>query len=908
MPKSSFFSRLGEWASTHAGFVVCLFVVVFGLAFYYVQELPIRTAYLDLLPAGDPIVEKYESVQAELRGLDVAAILLRLRNPPEDLDDRARLLFLAADRIIAELDPNIIARASYFLPTETKLPPELLVFRTLYPKERERLAEIAALLLSRIEKLAEQKPFSIPEKIPDDPAELDRVLAQVIETGRHLLSLFGEIPEIQALLSEASELIERAQSRALPEDKGQPILSLDHTQLVIQVRPTQPVYASQAFNRAVRDELRRAVRAADLGSLGIEAGLTGGYVISTEVEDVIWRDMAVVTLASSALVFLLTLLVLGSPILVVLALIPVAVSAVFTAAWAKFSVHGFNLLTTFLPALVLGLGIDFSLHLFSRFSEARRDGLGLREAIQLAVRTKGPASFVAGLTTAAVFFCLLLSRSRALWELGAVMSLGVMVSFFTVFVFGPALAVLVGKVFPNLRGRPILSRARLYPPYRHLLLLRKGVILSGLIVIAMALAEALNVEFKFASGELAPATAGQAVLQEIVRNFGGEIWLGDTFRVFVPTARELGALSEKLKENPLVHSVVSARALLPAELLGEAARLQHLPIPAAKAVLSSLAEILERWPGLGQNLEDTAAVFSVLELQALISGEVRKAQVFSRRAGDLFSLAEEVKAFDPNPLQAALAAMAESLRTLEAFAKNLQALPEEAELIDQILAVLPVEIRSQYRISRGYIIELRVRPELYQGRNLQRFLDWLEDLGVDYVGSPEIKLALEHHMRRDFFLTSGVAFLLIFLVVLVDFRRPGKALFSVVPLAMGYTCMLGGMAALGLRFNFTNIVISPLLIGYGVNGAVHFLHRYGEENRSREAVVWAAAATAGPTLGSYFTTMASFGALLAAQTPGLRYLGASALLGLGFTVLWTILFLPAVAAELRKAERGTKVL
>ncbi len=910
MSKRAFFLRFGAFVTKHAPWVVLLFAVLVGAALYYIQEFPIRSSYLDLLPWGDPLVERYESVQAELRGLDVAAILLKLETPPEDLAERARLLFTAADRIIAALDPAVVARASYFLQAQEKIPPELLIFRTLYPEERERLSAIVAELSAYLSRLAGVQGISFPEELPDDPQELDRILGALVEAAQSALKLFAEIPEIRDLLVEASEIVKRAQSRTVPAEVGQPLLSLDHTRLVIQVWPTQPVYASQAFNRRVRDELRRAASAADLSRPGITAGFTGGYIHATEVEDSILRDMALVTILSAFLIVLFTLFALGSPILAFLALLPVGASAMLTVAWAKFAVNGFNLLTTFLPALVLGLGIDYSLHLLSRFSEARRDGAPFVEAVLAAVQTKGVASLVAATTTAAVFCCLLFSRSRALWELGVIMSLGIVISFVSVFALGPALLILVGKAFPKLRGRPLLHRERLYRPYRNLLLFRRGIILFCLVLTALALAKAVRVEFKFASGELVPPTSAQAVLREIMANFGGEIWLGDVFRVFVSDARDLGPLSEKLKAHPLVDSVLSARALLPWELLGEAAKLQNIPVSQAKDGLSSLASLLERWPELGSQMEETAAMFSLLELRALLLGEARKALVFSRRAEDFFELAEEVKATDPAPIQEALSVMNEALGSLEAFAQKLRALPSEEKLIEQILALLPGEIRAQYRISRGYIIELRVRPALYQGRNLEEFVNWLRGLGVDYVGSPEIQLALEHHMRRDFFFTSGLAFLFIFLVVFADFRKPQRALLSLVPLAMGYAFMLGGMASLGLRFNFTNIVISPLLIGLGVDGAVHFLHRYyeEEEKHEREAAIWAAAATTGPTLGSYLTTMASFGALLSAHTPGLRFLGASALLGLGFTTLWTCLFLPALAAELQKARGGTKVL
>ncbi|MGQ9700434.1 MAG: MMPL family transporter [Candidatus Bipolaricaulaceae bacterium] len=908
MAKRSVFRALGLWVGAHPFLILFLFLVLMGASLYCLQDFPLRTSYLDLLPANDPLVERYEAVQAELSNLDLAAILLSLRNPPESLEERDQRLFTAAECILAQLNPELVSRASYFLSTEAPLPPELLVFRTLYPEERERLAAIATELFARVPELVGQTPLILPAELPPDPAELDAVLGGLVEAGHRALSLLRELPEIQALVAEASILIQRAQSRALPEDHGQPLLSLDHTQLVIQVWPTQPVYASQAFNRRVREELRRAIQAAHLEELGVEAGLAGGYVVSTEVEDVIRQDMVVVTAVSATLVLLVTILSLGSLILTVAALLPVLASALFILAWAKFSVHGFNLLTTFLPALALGLGIDYSLHFLFRFSEARREGLGCGEAVTLAVQTKGPASFVAALTTALVFFCLLFARSRALWELGLIMGPGLLLSFLSVFIFGPALLTVLGKIFPTLRGRPLLHRDRLYRPYRNLLLLRKGVLLLSLIFLVLAMAQAVKVQFKFASAELAPLTKAQGVLQEILQKFGGELWLGDTFRVFVPEARMLVEASEKLKAHPLVLSVVSARNLLPSELLGQAAALAELPITAAKEGLQNLAQILGSWPKLIRDLEETAARFSLAELQALALGETRRAQVLSRRAGDFFQLAEELAQLEPAALGETLAALRKDLEPLGTFAQKLRALPPEEKLVDQILALLPEEIRAQYHISRGYIIELRVSPELYQGRNLQEFSAWLGGFGWEYVGTPEIQLALEGHMRRDFFLTSGVALLLIFLVVVGNFRRPGRAALALAPLAMGYVSMLGGMALSGLHFNFTNIVISPLLIGLGVDGAVYFLHRWEEERvRGREGLARAAAATAGPILASYFTTMASFGALLAAQTPGLRYLGASALLGLGFTTLWTLVFLPTASGELRRGPRTTKV-
>jgi len=195
--------------------------------------------------------------------------------------------------------------------------------------------------------------------------------------------------------------------------------------------------------------------------------------------------------------------------------------------------------------------------------------------------------------------------------------------------------------------------------------------------------------------------------------------------------------------------------------------------------------------------------------------------------------------------------------------------------------------------------------ELYADDNLSKFVDWVKGLGVDYFGIPEVQNRLEAYMKRDFALSTALASLLIALLVWGSFGSLKEALLAVTPLAIGYLWMLAGMKLLGIAFNFTNIVISPLLIGIGVDSAIHILHRIEEErHRGGDAAVWGAAATAVPVISTSLTTMLVFGTLIAARTPGLRFLGISALLGLGFTLLASILVLPCATAWLDGSRRG----
>jgi hypothetical protein len=132
-----------------------------------------------------------------------------------------------------------------------------------------------------------------------------------------------------------------------------------------------------------------------------------------------------------------------------------------------------------------------------------------------------------------------------------------------------------------------------------------------------------------------------------------------------------------------------------------------------------------------------------------------------------------------------------------------------------------------------------------------------------------------------------------------------RPLLAAAPLVLGYVRMLGGKRVLKIPFNFINITISPLLIGVGVDNGVYLLVRYMEERGvNREgAMERSGKTTATAVIVTSVTTLAVFGSLLLARTPGLRVLGICALLGVGFALLFTLLFLPAAF----RVERGKRV-
>ena len=901
--------------------VVVIAALLVGVSLYYVRDIPIRSSYLDLLPRNDPLIEKYRAKEEELTATDYAAILLSLTSPPAGMEEGKARLRTAADRLIQilEEDPKIV-RASYRLGEEIDYPPELLLFQKLTPEDLETLQGAAREVLETLaglpalpgrldERLAQLG--EAPSSVPSDPQEFLPLAEEVISLGETALQVLGELPSLREPLNRAARVIAKIESSPTPTRRtgGTELFSQDGTKLVLQVWPDQPSYAGLTYCQEVTRILRGAIARADLAALGVEAELTGAYVVITEGNAVIRGDMNFTTWVSSAGVLVLLAFTFASAFLTLVALLPLLVSALLTVAWAKFAVGGFNLVTTFLPALVLGLGIDFSIHLLARYVEERQAGRSVGRALDIAIHRKGEASLSAALTTAAVFLALLVSRSRAMEEMGVIMAVGIVVAYLAAMLLTPSLIAL-SYVAARRRFRewmPLRAEA-VAKAYRNLQHQRRAVVALTLGLTLALSYQVSQVEFKFTSQQLAPHTRAMDVAQEIMNELPGEVSFGDQFVFFVEDPARLKDVEEKLSHNPLVTRVDSLRHLLPQELLRGKASVQDIPADQLAAALEALDAGLARWDELTHNLGELAPALSTLEFSSLLDGRLDVAARATQLLHRLAALHQAMTALDVGHCRELIQGERADLAVIEDFLARVKTLPDEPGLLRELVQVLPGQLKGVYYSSKSgaFLLRAQMSPELYSGRNLQEFVDWARRLGVEFFGFPEVQARLEAYMKRDFALSTAIAAVLIAALVWTSFGSLRGALLAIAPLVIGYLWMLAGMRLLGIAFNFTNIVISPLLIGIGVDSAIHVLHRIGEERArgNRNPFIRGPAATLVPILSTSLTTMLVFGTLIAARTPGLRYLGISALLGLGFTLLASVLFLPCAAAWLDEKRQG----
>lgn len=167
------------------------------------------------------------------------------------------------------------------------------------------------------------------------------------------------------------------------------------------------------------------------------AVLSGPNVVSAELRRIVWGDAAEAAVIGLVLVFLLLWADLGSPVRSLLALAPLLVGLVWMLGGMALLGMPINFFNIFVITMLIGIGVDYGVHLLHRWSESG----GSPEAVAETAK----AVAVAALTTMVGFGSLVLSSFPALRSVGVTAILGAICTALLGITFLP---VLLQKFLP----------------------------------------------------------------------------------------------------------------------------------------------------------------------------------------------------------------------------------------------------------------------------------------------------------------------------------------------------------------------------------------------------------------------------------------------------------------------------
>lgn len=257
-----------------------------------------------------------------------------------------------------------------------------------------------------------------------------------------------------------------------------------------------------AFSRALIDHLDQTIAAIGPERFhpSIECVYKGSFQNSANQFAIIVRDLKSTALYSIVGVLLLITLFFRQVVGSLFITLPLLMSLTWTFGVTYLAIGSLNMITVGLFAILFGLGIDFGIHIFARYREARRRGMDIEQALSVTVRHTGKALSTTAFTTSVAFYSLLLTDFKGFSEFGFIVGTGILFSLVAMVAICPAFIVLAERlrwVIP-IRKRSVLWRTGRYPkPWATLLV---GAAITGYSLYYFG-----DLEFEYDFSKLKPA-------------------------------------------------------------------------------------------------------------------------------------------------------------------------------------------------------------------------------------------------------------------------------------------------------------------------------------------------------------------------------------------------------------------
>lgn len=242
-----------------------------------------------------------------------------------------------------------------------------------------------------------------------------------------------------------------------------------------------------AFARPFVDKVEAALDELEPEAHGVTVDWIGGAIYHN-VEDLkgIARDLSQTNGASLILVLLLVVLAYRRVRAVVLVFAPILVGNLWALGFAGGTVRTLTNFSSFFSAVLVGLGIEFSIHLYTRYREEYHHVGDVRAAVIRTWDLVGPPSLTSALASAGGFLALWAAKFRGFQQLGTLLAGGNLLCLFAVLSILPMLILWLEKEPPRVYSVNSHKRRRKHrrlPTYR---LAPLVLLLGALVTVAAA--------------------------------------------------------------------------------------------------------------------------------------------------------------------------------------------------------------------------------------------------------------------------------------------------------------------------------------------------------------------------------------------------------------------------------------
>ena len=646
-------------------------------------------------------------------------------------------------------------------------------------------------------------------------------------------------------------------------EEGSPVVSASSTLWILEIDPN----LSNSERKIKQHELRQEFEKLSSNS-GLSYGVASLDLISHDIDEGTFDNLATLILLAVLVVVVLLAISFRSVKGVVFPLVGLSSALIWTYGILNLSGARFTALEVAVAPLVLGLGIDYSIHLQRRYNSFKGE---IGDSAEAWLASCGKLSTPLGLaviTTVAAFLANIISPLPPLETFGIALAVGVISAFVNATVVVGALHVVIDSANDKTPAEPIrmprLSKKLVdLQRSQQVLVLIVALIISGVSIIG---AMGLETEFDL-TDFLDEEMEIMQVRDELDQSYESAGWK------VVYVLMEPSSSSEEI-DNDLI-------------LLNEMRGLHNDLANNHDVVGGGGVDSIPSYEGPYKVLYDAVdndVLFGESFGLVITNGDLRRGIAEQFDLGAAFvSLSQNTSVADPY--------------TGAAWADRVgNTVDLDGDKIKHIRIEVKVDASTSSDTSR---VVQWFEEELGTESESGKLRSELSGVANVYVTGDLVALQnVLDGLNSSQLSSTAISFIVSFVVLLLLTRRPVPAIVVLTPVVLATLWVVGSMVVLSLKWNVLTVMVTALSLGIGIDYVIHMWRRFESEREKREDV-WEALEETISTTGvalvlSAGTTSLGFLVLLFSPMPVVQQFGLVTALTVSYSLILSIIVLPVL--------------
>jgi hopanoid biosynthesis associated RND transporter like protein HpnN len=735
------------------------------------------------------------------------------------------------------------------------------------------------------------------------------------ETNAQTESLIRALPALKRIITQATDCLGRPGTPPSPSvaslfnagSETNTYLTFDHGRIFLvrafvpNVETNGPIadrshpparQTQDELNGQAIDRLRQLLQDTQSEVPGLNVGLIGEPVLDYDETMQSQKDITIASILSlvlCALIFIYGYNETGRPVKATICLV---VGLAYTLAYTTLVVGHLNVLTLPFVPMLIGLGIDYGVHLITRYEEELRHGKSEEAALTKAMVFTGQGIFTGALTTAGAFLAMCFTRFKGIQEMGIICGGGLLICFIPMMTLLPALLLRGRQNIMDHRTSEDTTRARI----ENLWLQRPGwttAITIALCALAWIQISQGKVKFDYNLEKLQSIGLPSVVFEHKLLDSADQSLLEGA--VIADSLTNAIDLEERIRRLSTVADVEPPASFFKNFLnSSNAGKLELIG-----QIKQDLAPLQFGAPDLSpvDVYAFSRTIYGLYGYLGLARDAVGNSdpELFK----DLVSLRQAIEDLRKAMLQGDTNALAGHADKLAQFQQALfndmrttfQLLQNQDNSAPLHVEDLPQAFRDQFvGVNGKFLLHVFPRENMWQRDNQEKFITELRTVDPNVTGTPVQLYEYEELLKNSYLQAAWYSLAAIVLLVLFHFRSIGSVILALLPVGIGTLWLAGLMGWFGIPVNLANIMTLPLVIGIGVTNGIQILNRFAEERTPNIL----ARSTGKAVLVSGLTAIAGFGSLIIAKDRGIHSLGCVMAAGIAACMIAGLTFLPAL--------------